>query len=72
MPGQSEPAEREPAEVSSAVSERPDSPAVGEYAGPDRKRPYSQPALQSYGSLVDVTRFGGSQLLDSGSNLQNP
>ena len=36
------------------------------------KKPYLRPALQSYGSLVDVTHFGGSQMIDSGGNLQNP
>ena len=33
-------------------------------------KPYSRPSLQSYGRLVDVTRFGGSLVLDSGGNLQ--
>lgn len=39
--------------------------------GEPRKR-YSAPAIRAYGTLVELTRFGGSQLLDSGSNLQNP
>ena len=30
------------------------------------RKPYLRPALQSYGSLVDLTRFGGSQVVDSG------
>lgn len=37
-----------------------------------KRRPYVRPVLQSYGALVDVTGFGGSQLLDSGASLQNP
>lgn len=36
-----------------------------------RKR-YAPPSLRAYGTLVEVTLFGGSQLLDSGANLQNP
>lgn len=36
------------------------------------RKPYLRPTLQSYGKLVDVTHFGGSQLLDSAANLQNP
>jgi hypothetical protein len=31
----------------------------------ERKR-YLQPTLQRYGRLVDVTRFGGSVVADSG------
>ena len=45
-------------------------PAPGN-AVPATRKPYLQPALQSYGKLVDVTGFGGSQVLDSGiGNLQ--
>ena len=36
----------------------------------ERKR-YHKPALESYGRVVDRTRFGGSQAIDSGiGNLQ--
>lgn len=42
-------------------------------AGKAAARQYERPALQSYGRLVDVTGFGGSQIVDSGvGNLQNP
>lgn len=37
-----------------------------------RKKGYAQPSLKAYGRLVDVTRFGGSQMLDTGGNLQSP
>ena len=38
----------------------------------ERKR-YVRPVLQRYGALVDITAFGGSQLVDSGvGSLQNP
>ena len=32
-------------------------------------RPYRPPRLVTYGRLTDVTRFGGSQMVDSGSGL---
>jgi hypothetical protein len=32
-------------------------------------RPYRSPRLVTYGRLTDVTRFGGSQIVDSGSGL---
>jgi hypothetical protein len=31
--------------------------------------PYRPPRLVTYGRLTDVTRFGGSQIVDSGSGL---
>lgn len=33
------------------------------------RRPYSAPQLQSLGRLSRVTRFGGSEVLDSGGGL---
>lgn len=36
------------------------------------RRRYARPDLRAYGTLVEITLFGGSQLLDSGANLQNP
>ena len=38
---------------------------------PTRKA-YSRPVLQCYGKLVDVTLFGGSQFVDSGSLGNQP
>ena len=32
-------------------------------------KPYRSPRLVTYGRLTDVTRFGGSQIVDSGSGL---
>lgn len=32
-------------------------------------KPYRRPRLVSYGRLTDVTQFGGSQVVDSGSGL---
>lgn len=31
--------------------------------------PYRAPRLVAYGRLTDVTRFGGSEIVDSGSGL---
>lgn len=33
------------------------------------RRPYSAPQLQSLGRLSRVTRFGGSEVIDSGGGL---
>ncbi len=30
-------------------------------------KPYRRPLLKSYGSLTDLTQFGGSQVVDSGT-----
>ncbi|MDX1503671.1 MAG: lasso RiPP family leader peptide-containing protein [Thermoanaerobaculia bacterium] len=35
------------------------------------RQPYRSPRLTSYGRLAEVTRFGGSQVVDSGSGLGN-
>lgn len=35
-------------------------------------RPYRAPRLVAYGCLTDVTRFGGSQIVDSGGGLGQP
>lgn len=47
-----------------------DVPAV---AGPAPRssgtKPYRAPRLVVYGCLTEVTRFGGSQVVDSGSGL---
>jgi hypothetical protein len=32
-------------------------------------KPYRRPRLVAYGRLTDVTQFGGSQVVDSGSGL---
>lgn len=47
-----------------------DGTAAGEAHIPARgMRPYRSPRLANYGRLADVTRFGGSQIVDSGSGL---
>lgn len=33
------------------------------------RRPYRAPRLLCHGTVVDLTRFGGSQVLDSGGGL---
>lgn len=33
------------------------------------RRPYRAPRLECHGTVVDLTRFGGSQVLDSGGGL---
>ena len=45
--------------------ERPDGPATARGA----RRPYRAPRLECHGTVVDLTRFGGSQVLDSGGGL---
>ncbi len=40
--------------------------AVGERKSAPAKKPYLRPSLECYGGLVDVTQFGGSQVVDSG------
>ena len=56
-----------------SASKTPDEPARPVWAaaiepGPDR-RPYRAPRLVEYGRLTDVTRFGGSEIVDSGAGL---
>ena len=37
---------------------------------PDRPRkPYNRPRLHRYGAISELTRFGGSSVLDSGGNF---
>jgi hypothetical protein len=33
------------------------------------RKPYRTPRLECHGRLVDLTRFGGSQVVDSGGGL---
>lgn len=42
-------------------------------AGPSAPgpKPYRTPRLVTYGRLAEVTRFGGSEVLDSGGDLGN-
>ena len=42
------------------------STASGPPSEPQSRRPYIRPRLVAYGRLTDVTRFGGSQVVDSG------
>jgi hypothetical protein len=63
--------------MSRQASDRLDSPQSGRDSPPGdvehaAGKPYRRPSLQTYGRLAEVTRFGGSQILDSGGNLQNP
>lgn len=41
----------------------------GSGTGSEARRRYQQPSLRAYGKLVDVTRFGGSVVVDSGFGL---
>lgn len=36
------------------------------------RRPYHTPRLTAYGRLTEITRFGGSQVIDSGGGLGQP
>ena len=40
---------------------------VGATAGP--RRTYGPPSFERHGRLAEVTRFGGSEVLDSGGGL---
>lgn len=42
------------------------SAASGPLSEPRPRKPYRRPRLAAYGRLTDVTRFGGSQVVDSG------
>lgn len=35
------------------------------------RKPYRAPRLTEYGRLTELTRFGGSQVVDSGGGLGN-
>lgn len=49
---------------------KPDATHSERRAGEDRaRRPYLAPRLERHGRLAEMTRFGGSQILDSGSGL---
>lgn len=37
--------------------------------GPVPARPYAPPRLERYGRLAEITHFGGSQVVDSGTSL---
>lgn len=50
------------------IPSQPDRPS--DVRGRVRKR-YSSPRLKVYGRLAELTRFGGSQLVDSGAGLGN-
>lgn len=76
-----EPGEREPMSPRD-TPRRPDAAYQPEEPGGDRApdaseplleprspRPYHSPRLVRYGRLTDITRFGGSQVLDTGGNL---
>lgn len=60
---------RAPGAVRTAEEGAPDREAGSLVRGP---RPYRAPRLVTYGRLTDVTRFGGSQIVDSGSGLGQP
>lgn len=44
-------------------------PRSREGADQAARKPYRPPALRAFGDLVDVTRFGGSIVVDSGFGL---
>lgn len=53
-----------------------ESSAPGPHGGapapvPTPRQPYCAPRLECHGRLADVTRFGGSQIIDSGGGLGN-
>ncbi len=57
-------------------SQQPSTDESAERALPSRSRqrvrkPYTPPRLKSYGRLAELTRFGGSQVVDSGAGLGN-
>lgn len=58
------------------TSDRPAAPGERSEPGPETggkgRRRYQRPSLRAYGRLVDVTRFGGSQVVDSGFGLGQP
>lgn len=52
---------------------QPAIPCLRPAAGAAARKLYVRPALQAYGTLVEVTGFGGSKQVDSGAgNLETP
>lgn len=47
-------------------------PRASRTAARPAPKPYRAPRLVAYGCLTEVTRFGGSQIVDSGSGLGQP
>jgi hypothetical protein len=39
---------------------------------PAPRKPYRTPRLERHGRLIDLTQFGGSDVVDSGGNLGQP
>lgn len=62
------PCSSEPAQ---AAEERPATDGAPHPDAPPSPKPYRSPRLVSYGRLTEITRFGGSQIVDSGNNLGN-
>lgn len=50
----------------------PNEPAAGPRTARPSPRAYRAPRLVAYGCLTDVTRFGGSEMVDSGSTGLGP
>jgi hypothetical protein len=67
MPAREPNLEAEDASVTDAASD------LAQRAGVEKsKKPYHRPSLKCYGGLVDLTRFGGSQFVDSGGLGNQP
>lgn len=47
-------------------------PTARTHARRSPPKPYQAPRLVAYGRLTDVTRFGGSQMVDSGQGGLGP
>lgn len=47
------------------------SPEAGPQAPPRGRKAYRSPRLVTYGRLAEITRFGGSRIVDSGGDLGN-
>jgi hypothetical protein len=52
-----------------ADAPRPDGHPPREDRAPRGRRPYRSPRLEDLGRLAEVTQFGGSEIVDSGSGL---
>lgn len=58
-------------ETGPAQRERNRARSEGEITVPRSRRPYHPPRLECHGRLAELTRFGGSQIIDSGGGLGN-
>ncbi len=58
-------------EESQQPTQKSSEPGLPAPQGRPLRKPYQPPRLRAYGRLAELTRFGGSQVVDSGGGLGN-